>query len=72
MTKYEGPPSTPRWVKIFLIIVVILVLLFLILKITGIGGEHGPSRHFSLNGFSYEVQLEEQGVYEFGDETTHS
>jgi hypothetical protein len=48
MTKHEEPPSTPRWVKIFLIIVIVLFLLFVILKILGIGGEHGPSRHLSL------------------------
>lgn len=61
MAKHEGPPSTPRWVKIFLIIVIVLVLLFIILKITGIGGEHGPSRHFSLNGVGFDVSLVEQG-----------
>lgn len=38
-------PSTPRWVKVFGIIVLILVLLFVILKLTGVGGQHGPSRH---------------------------
>jgi len=41
----DGPPSTPRWVKVSGIIVITLVLLFIILKLTGIGGNHGPSRH---------------------------
>lgn len=41
----DRPPSTPRWVKVSGIIVITLVLLFFILKLTGIGGNHGPSRH---------------------------
>ncbi|MFC0476242.1 hypothetical protein ACFFHF_13465 [Robertmurraya beringensis] len=41
------PPSTPRWVKISGIIIVALIVLFIILKLTGIGGNHGPGRHFS-------------------------
>lgn len=39
------PPITPRWVKVAGIIVVILILLFFILKLTGIGSNHGPGRH---------------------------
>lgn len=39
-----SPPSTPRWVKVFGIIVIVLVLLVVGLMIFG-GGEHGPSRH---------------------------
>ena len=42
---YNGTPSTPRWVKVCGVIGIALVLLFVILKFTGIGGEHGPSRH---------------------------
>ena len=38
-------PGTPRWVKVFGIIVVVLVLLAVIIMVTGIGGEHGPGRH---------------------------
>jgi hypothetical protein len=37
--------STPRWVKVFGIIVIVLVLLFVVLKVTGLGGRHGPGRH---------------------------
>ncbi len=43
----DAPPGMPRWVKVSAIVVVVLVLLFLILKLTGIGGEHGPGRHLS-------------------------
>lgn len=32
-----SPPSTPRWVKVFGIIVIVLVLLFVILHLTGFG-----------------------------------
>jgi hypothetical protein len=43
----NGYTGTPRWVKVFGIVVVVLVLLFVVLKLTGIGGEHGPARHMS-------------------------
>jgi hypothetical protein len=41
----NGTPPTPRWVKVFGVIIIALVLLFVILKFTGVGGEHGPGRH---------------------------
>lgn len=47
MSDRELPPNTLRWVKVFLIIAIVLILLFVIMKITGIGGDHGPGRHFS-------------------------
>jgi hypothetical protein len=40
-----APPRMPRWVKVPGIIVAVLVLVFLVLKLFGIGGEHGPGRH---------------------------
>ncbi|MCM3597934.1 hypothetical protein M4D55_19380 [Metabacillus idriensis] len=42
---FESPPSTPRWVKVSGIIAIVLILLFVIMKLTGIGGDHGPGRH---------------------------
>jgi hypothetical protein len=39
------PPGTPRWVKVFGIVILILILLVAIAFITGLGGEHGPGRH---------------------------
>ena len=36
-------PGTPRWVKVFGIIVIVLFLLFVGRMF--IGGEHGPGRH---------------------------
>jgi hypothetical protein len=41
----ESPPSTPRWVKVLVIIALALLLLFVALELTGIGGPHGPGRH---------------------------
>ncbi|MBO1511314.1 hypothetical protein [Metabacillus bambusae] len=52
MSDRELPPGTPRWVKVFIIIATVLILLFVIIKITGIGGDHGPSRHFSSERFT--------------------
>jgi hypothetical protein len=47
-----SPPSTPRWVKLFGIIVIVLVLLFVILHLTGnsLGGPggHTPSIEHSV------------------------
>ncbi len=37
--------STPRWVKVFGIIVIVLVLLVVVALVTGVGGPHGPGRH---------------------------
>lgn len=38
-------PGTPRWVKVFGIIVIIVVLLVGIVMLTGLGGQHGPALH---------------------------
>ncbi|MCC7165549.1 MAG: hypothetical protein IT331_23835 [Anaerolineae bacterium] len=38
-------PGTPRWVKVFGIIVIIVVLPVGIVMLTGLGGQHGPARH---------------------------
>jgi hypothetical protein len=38
-------PGTPRWVKVFAIMVIVLVVLVGIIMFTGIGGQHGPGRH---------------------------
>lgn len=40
-----SPPGVPRWVKVSGIIVIALVLLFVGLRVTGLGGNHGPGRH---------------------------
>lgn len=42
--------GTPRWVKVFGIIFIVLVLLFVVVKVTGVGGQHGPSRHRPSGG----------------------
>ena len=41
------PPyrGTPRWVKVFGIILIGLIRLAAILMFTGVGGDHGPRRH---------------------------
>jgi hypothetical protein len=58
----RGPNDrTPRWVKVAGIIVVGLVLLFVFLKLTGLGGSHGPSRH-SLQSETSEGHSAPQGV----------
>ncbi|TWE27464.1 hypothetical protein [Prauserella muralis] len=41
----SAPPKVPRWVKVAAIVVGILVLLVVIVKLTGLGGNHGPGRH---------------------------
>jgi hypothetical protein len=42
-------PGTPRWVKVFGIILLVLGLLVVVIMATGIGG-HGPGRHMSSGG----------------------
>ena len=43
----ETPLRMPRWVRVALIVVGVLVVLFVVLRLTGVGGEHGPGRHLS-------------------------
>jgi hypothetical protein len=43
----ETPPRMPRWVRVTLIVVAVLLVLFVVLRLTGVGGEHGPGRHMS-------------------------
>ena len=40
-----SPPRTPRWVKVFGIIVIVLVLLFVILHLSGNSPFGGPGGH---------------------------
>ena len=42
----QRPPATPRWVKIFGIIVIVLVLMFVVLHLTGNSPFGGPGGHF--------------------------
>ena len=49
----------PGWVKISLIIVAALVALFVVLRITGVGGEHGPGRHIGPGGAGGETPASE-------------
>lgn len=39
------PPKAPRWVTVSAIIVGIVILLAVIVKLTGLGGSHGPGLH---------------------------
>lgn len=39
--------GTPRWVKVFGIVVLALILAVVVVMATGVGGEHGPGRHRS-------------------------
>ena len=53
-----SPPRAPRWVKAAAIIVVVLVLVFVLLRLAGVGGEHGPGRHMSGSGTPVSVTQE--------------
>jgi hypothetical protein len=46
----SAPPRAPRWVKVSAIIVGALILLAVIVKLTGLGGDHGPGRHMGAGG----------------------
>jgi hypothetical protein len=43
----ESTTGIPRWVWLSGIVAIIVVLLVAVLLLTGVGGEHGPSRHTS-------------------------
>lgn len=53
---HELPPSTPRWVKVFGIVVLVVILLVVIILVTGIGGPHGPGRHIATLTPTLEAQ----------------
>ena len=57
----ESPPGMPRWVKVSGTIVIALVLLFIILKLTGIGGKHGPGRHIPGGEPAKQIEQEAPG-----------
>lgn len=41
---HGSPPTTPRWVKVFVILVIVLVVLIVSLHLMGFGfGGHTPS-----------------------------
>jgi len=48
-----APHTTPRWVKVFVIILIVLALLFVILHLTG----HGMHGHLHSASLSPRVQL---------------
>ena len=48
-----SPPSTPRWVKLFVIILIALVLIVVIAHLTGIRFDHGAGRTLSDSLASY-------------------
>jgi hypothetical protein len=40
-----APPRMPLWVKVAVIVLGVLLLAFAVVRLTGLGGEHGPGRH---------------------------
>ena len=59
----DPPPySTPRWVMIVGIIVLVLVVLVGIVLLTGVGGDHGPTRHLPSGGAGGHTLPGEHGV----------
>ncbi len=42
-----SPPSTPRWVKVFVIIFIVLVLLVVIVHLAGFRFDHGAGNTLS-------------------------
>ena len=56
------PPGMPRWVKASLLVVAGVLLIFLILKLTGVGSDHGPGSHQA----GAPVLTPEAGGAEFG------
>jgi hypothetical protein len=55
--------STPRWVKVFGIIIIVLVLLVGLMLLTGVGGDHGPGRHLPSGGAGGHTQPLAHGVH---------
>lgn len=60
MAELPPYPGTPRWVKLSAIIVGTLILFILALKVTGIGGRHGPGSHMPSTDSGGNAQAEQQ------------
>ena len=52
-----GPPGTPRWVKVFMIVFIALVLLVIVLHILGFG--------FGGHGTGYNTGMLSRGLVEY-------
>jgi hypothetical protein len=46
MAELPAYPGTPRWVKVSAAVIGILVLTVLAMIVAGVGGPHGPGRHY--------------------------
>jgi hypothetical protein len=46
---HEPPRTTPRWVKVFVIVTIVLVVLGVVIFLIS-GGQHGPARHVPGGG----------------------
>ena len=47
----SGPRTTPRWVKVFVIVAIVVVVLGVAIFLLS-GGQHGPGRHLPGGGGS--------------------
>ncbi len=65
----DRPPRTPRWVRVSGTIAIVLVLLIVILKITGVGGNHGPGRHIPGGEPAEQIERDAYGGEAPGDHT---
>ena len=41
----DGYPGTPRWVKVFGVVLLAILLIAAFIVVSGLGGPHGPQRH---------------------------
>lgn len=64
----DRPPRTPRWVRVSGTIAIVLVLLIVILKIIGLGGNHGPGRHIPGGEPAEQIERDASG----GDAPEHT
>jgi len=61
-----SPPSTPRWVKVSVIIFIVLVLMFVILHLMGLGfGGHGLTGHTAYRTRGAAAKIMTPGLRKF-------
>jgi len=58
----EPTTNTPRWVKVFGVIVIIVVLLLVGVMLLGGGSGHGPDRHGASGGADGPADAAETGL----------
>lgn len=55
-------PGAPRWVRVCAVVAGAVLVLLLVLKLAGVGGEHGPGRHVGVGDARSSAVVQDAGL----------